>query len=88
MNLGIGELSDGWIHDEREVEMCQVVNEGWSKLTIDSAAEESVCPKDWGKQFGTTQVEEDKKLKFVSATGGKIGHYGERKVVLNTKSTF
>jgi len=60
----------------------------WKDITIDSAAEESVCPKDWGKQFGTVQVEEDKKLRFVSANGGKIEHYGERKVVLNTKSTF
>ena len=60
----------------------------WKDITIDSAAEESVCPKDWGKQFGTVQVQEDRKLKFVSANGGKIEHYGERKVVLNTKSTF
>ena len=33
-------------------------------------------------------VEEHKKLNFVSANGGRIEHYGERKVVLNTKSTF
>ena len=60
----------------------------WVETTVDSAAEESVCPKEWGRQFGTTQVEENKKLNFVSASGGKIEHYDERKVVLNTKSTF
>ena len=60
----------------------------WVEIRVDSAAEESVCPKGWGKQFGTKQVEEHKKLNFVSANGGKIEHYGERKVVLNTKSTF
>ena len=57
----------------------------WKQVTVDSAAEESVCPKGWGEQFGTKPVEESKKLNFVSANGGKIEHYGERKVILNTK---
>ena len=60
----------------------------WKQITVDSAAEESVCPKGWGEQFGTKPVEENKRLNFVSANGGKIEHYGERKVILNTKSTF
>ena len=61
----------------------------WQQLTIDSAAEENVCPKGWGqKQFGTSPVEENKKIKFVAANGNSIDHYDERKVTLNTKSTF
>jgi hypothetical protein len=54
---------------------------GWRKIgkgeiTIDSAAEESVCPKDWGAEFGTK--EPARWLKFVNASGGAMGHYGER----------
>ena len=60
----------------------------WVQTTVDGAAEESVCPKDWGAQFGTKHVEENNKLKFVSANGGKIEHYGERRVVMNTKTAF
>ena len=36
----------------------------WVETTVDSAAEESVCPKDWGTQFGTRQVEENRKIQF------------------------
>ena len=60
----------------------------WVETTVDSAAEESVCPKEWGNQFGIRQIDENCKMNFVSANGGKIEHYGERKVILNTKSTF
>ena len=63
-------------------------NDDWQVVTVDSAAEESVCPKEWGKQFGTTLVEENQKMQFVSANGGKIEHFGSREVTLNTKSTF
>ena len=63
-------------------------SDDWQVMTIDSAAEESVCPKEWGQQFGTSPVEENKKMKFVAANGATIEHYGERKVTLNTKSTF
>jgi hypothetical protein len=50
---------------------------GQGEITIDSAAEESVCPKGWCMQFGAK--EPDKFLKFVNASGGQMGHYGERK---------
>ena len=63
--------------------------EEWQQLTIDSAAEENVCPKEWGqKLFGTSPIEENNKIKFVAANGNSIDHYGERKITLNTKSTF
>ena len=50
------------------------------EVTIDSAAEESVCPKDWESEFGLKHVSEDRKLKLVSANGGRIEHFGEREV--------
>jgi hypothetical protein len=57
------------------------VEAGWHKIgmeeiTIDSAAEESVCPKAWAEAFGTKSV--GKKMRFINASGGEMGHYGER----------
>ena len=60
--------------------------EEWIEITVDSAAEESVCPHGWGNQFGINGVEQ--KLNLVNASGGKIQHYGERKVVVKTNQTF
>ena len=50
------------------------------EVTIDSAAEESVCPKAWEEQSGLREVADEKKLRLVSANGGRIEHYGEREV--------
>ena len=58
----------------------------WIEITVDSAAEESVCPFEWGKRFGLREVEQ--KLNLVNASGGRIGHYGERKVLVRTAQTF
>jgi hypothetical protein len=63
------------------LEVCTVGAHRWKKLgmgeiTVDSAAEESVCPKEWCMEFGTQKP--DKWLKFVNASGGQMGHYGER----------
>ena len=70
----------------KEVACCAVgcpsgLGSSWKRLgrmeiTVDSAAEESVCPKEWCKEYGTK--EPDKWLKFVSASGGMMNHYGER----------
>jgi hypothetical protein len=49
---------------------------GKGEITVDSAAEESVCPRDWYKEYGTK--EPAKWLKFINASGGTMGHYGER----------
>ena len=46
-------------------------------ITIDSGAEESVCPKVWGSQFGIDSGV--KKIDFRNASGGGISHFGERK---------
>jgi len=60
--------------------------EDWTEITVDSAAEESVCPYEWGERFGLMRV--DRKMNLVNASGGKIDHYGERKVVVRTAQTF
>ena len=41
---------------------------GETEITVDSAAEESVCPREWGKQFGLRAA--DEWMKFASASGG------------------
>ena len=50
-------------------------------ITVDSGAEESVCPWDWGSQF---PVREGPKRKFRNASGGIIPHWGSREVVVKT----
>ena len=49
-----------------------------AEITVDSAADESVCPRQWAAHFGTGPKERD--LKLVNASGGPIAHYGSRKV--------
>ena len=49
---------------------------GPSEITVDSAAEESVCPKEWGSQYPTRSP--SRWMKFVNASGGQMGHYGEK----------
>ena len=52
---------------------------GKSEITVDSGAEENVCPFEWGKQFGL--VEADTWMRFKNASGGEILHYGQRNVM-------
>ena len=56
------------------------VGGGAAEIVVDSGAEESVCPKDWGAQFGTKEAA--RKLKFKNASGGEIEHYGQRNVMV------
>ena len=51
---------------------------GETEITVDSAAEESVCPWEWGTQFGLKSA--DEWMKFASASGSPIKHYGQRMV--------
>jgi hypothetical protein len=54
-------------------------------ITVDSGAEESVCPWDWGERlFGTQQSSEH--MSFRNASGGTIQHWGKREV--RVTSTF
>ena len=57
---------------------------GMTEITVDSAAEESVCPWSWGAQFGVKDAEEW--MKFSSANGGNIAHRGQR--LVKFESTF
>ena len=53
---------------------------GTEFITVDSGAEESVCPLGWGDTFELTAVKTGKKMKIVNAGGGEMQHYGSRKV--------
>jgi hypothetical protein len=72
-----------WPTVEESMAICTVKADGqkWKKagpgeITVDSAAEESVCPKDWCTQYPIRTP--SRWMKFVNASGGKMGHYGER----------
>ena len=48
-------------------------------ITVDSGAEENVCPWEWGENvFGTREA--STWMQFRNANGGDIPHYGERDV--------
>ena len=66
----------------RRPEVCALTTE----VTVDSAADESVCPAEWGEQFGLTPVTDEDQQPFVNASGGKINHYGSRRVVVRAAS--
>ena len=58
------------------------VGGGMTKITIDSGAEENVCPKEWGDMFKLKEPE--RKPMFRNASGGKIEHYGQRDVIVTS----
>lgn len=70
-------------HVEQEEDVCGVSAE----ITVDSAAEESVCPATWAEQFGLDPVPKDRQIGLVNASGGKIQHYGSRRVVMTAAET-
>ena len=50
-----------------------------TEITVDSGAEENVCPWEWGEGlFGTREA--DKWMTFRNASGGLIPHWGARDV--------
>ena len=72
----------GWkVVEERTINAVPVESTfrpvGAGEITVDSAAEESVCPKMWGKAYPLR--EPARRLKFMSASGGSMKHYGERR---------
>ena len=54
------------------------VNGERTEITVDSGAEESVCPWDWGAQFAVVPAE--RWMAFRNASGGLINQYGTREV--------
>ena len=63
-----------------ELDVAQVSTE----ITIDSAAEESVCQQKWAESFGLQTV--DRPLKLVNASGGRIEHFGKGAVSFNPEN--
>ena len=49
-----------------------------TEISVDSGAEENVCPRHWGSQFGSQQA--DRWMNFRSASGGEFADYGKRNV--------
>ena len=50
-------------------------------ITVDSGAEESVCPWDWGHEiFGTREA--NQWMTFRNASAGNIPHWGKRKIIV------
>ena len=56
-----------------------------TSITVDSGAEENVCPYDWGQQFGIRDPTVWKN--FSGANGSRIEHYGTRDIKV-VSSTF
>ena len=58
------------------------INGEETEITVDSGAEENVCPWGWGLQFETKEA--DKWMNFRNASGGNIEHYGKRDVIVTS----
>ena len=59
------------------------VGGGKGRITVDSGAEENVCPVDWGQKFRVnTKVPA---IRFRGADGNYIRHHGERLVVVTSE---
>ena len=53
-----------------------------TEIVVDSGAEENVCPKWWGDQFGLNGS--GRMLNLRNASGGKIQHWGQREVLVES----
>ena len=51
------------------------------EIVVDSGAEETVCPKNWGDQF---RIDEAPPLCLRDASGNEIAHWGQRDVVVSS----
>ena len=58
------------------------INGEETEITVDSGAEENVCPWGWGAQFETKET--DKWMNFRNASGGKIEHYKKMKIIVTS----
>ena len=59
------------------------VGGGKGRITVDSGAEENVCPIDWGQRFRVN--EEVPAMRLRGADGNLIRHHGERVVVVTSE---
>ena len=53
-----------------------------TEITVDSGAEENVCPYEWGQQFGMQPA--SRWMNFRDASGNTIEHYGKRDVLVTS----
>ena len=53
-----------------------------AEITVDSGAQESVCPVEWGKEFETKAAAET--MRLVNAGAGTIRHAGSRRVTFKS----
>ena len=53
---------------------------GKEEIVVDSGAAESVCPWGWASEFPIKEVAWNQKRNFRNASGGRMEHYGEKKV--------
>jgi hypothetical protein len=60
----------------------KLVGGGETEITVDSGAEENVCPWEWGKQF--KMVDADNWMHFRDASGGTIPHHGRRDILVES----
>ena len=61
----------------------QSVGDEKTTILVDSGAEESVCPWEWGERlFGTQHSKEH--MHFKNASGGTIEHWGQREVSMTS----
>ena len=69
---------------DKEREVCGV-KQMRAEITVDSAAEESVCTQGRAEQFGLVPAQPGCEIKLVTANGGKIQHYGKRNIVFQAE---
>ena len=62
-----------------------MMNGAVSEITVDSAAEESVCPWEFGEGFGIEEVRRGHEMKLINASGGRIEHHGKRQVTFKAQ---
>ena len=73
-----------WERELRQIYMLDVcfVDGEKTSITVDSGAEENVCPWGWGKQFKVSETHTP--MHFRNASGGVIEHFGQRDVVVES----
>ena len=87
--LNMRSTGKSWVIDVNFVKLSETgarENLGKGIITVDSGAEESVCPQSFGANFAVEGLNGNG-MNLVDASGGKIDHWGTRKVTF-TKPTF
>ena len=80
------------VKEWKTLDICEVekdnkwVDIGPGEITMDSAAEESVCPEEWAMGFATTPPIAGQEMNFRNASGGKMKHLGSRDVIFKAEN--